>query len=107
MISPRLTPRLITSRACPIVTSHERRAWYQVVSFRNQGRYRDAGRAAQHYRELTLKRAPALHPYATPQAIVFWETGSPLRAAALLDTMFHNIGDLGRASRRRATRRGC
>lgn len=73
--------------------------WYQVVSFRNQGRYREAGRAAERYRELRLQRAPARHPYATPQAVVFLEAGSPLRAAALYDTMYHSIGDLGRASR--------
>ncbi|HUF70734.1 MAG TPA: BTAD domain-containing putative transcriptional regulator [Longimicrobiales bacterium] len=73
--------------------------WYQVVSFRTQGRYREAGHAAERYRELTLQRTPARHPFATPQAVVLQETGSPLRAAALFDTMFHGIGELGRVSR--------
>jgi DNA-binding SARP family transcriptional activator/tetratricopeptide (TPR) repeat protein len=74
-------------------------AWLQTISLRHQRRYDDAWRAATRYRALSPVPAPAVRPYAMPQAVVLMETGRAAAAAALFDTMFHNIEDQGRASR--------
>jgi DNA-binding SARP family transcriptional activator/tetratricopeptide (TPR) repeat protein len=74
-------------------------AWLQAISLRHQRRYDDAWRAATRYRALSPIPAPAVRPYAMPQAVVLMETGRAAAAAALFDTMFHNIEDQGRASR--------
>jgi tetratricopeptide (TPR) repeat protein len=74
-------------------------AWLQTISLRHQRRYDDAWHAATQYRALSPVPAPAVRPYAMPQAVVLMETGRAAAAAALFDTMFHNIEDQGRASR--------
>lgn len=76
-----------------------RAAWLQAISFRNQRRIDDAWRAATAYRAAGQGGGAAIHPFATPQAVVLLEAGEPRRAAAMFDTMFHQVGDLGRPSR--------
>jgi DNA-binding SARP family transcriptional activator/tetratricopeptide (TPR) repeat protein len=73
--------------------------WLQGISFRQQGRYAEAWDAATRFRTFGGRSGPAIHPVATPQAVVLMETGHAARAAAMFDTMFHALGDLGRPSR--------
>jgi DNA-binding SARP family transcriptional activator/TolB-like protein len=73
--------------------------WLQFITFREQRRAADAWRAATRLRALVLGDGPASHPYATPQAVLLMEGGAPALAAALFDTMYHQLGDLGRGSR--------
>jgi predicted Zn-dependent protease len=72
--------------------------WWQAVSYRYQGRFSEALRAANRYSEFAesrVGRAGAL----IPRAVVLLESGQAAQATAVLDSLVGFLPDHGRASR--------